>query len=93
MSKRLASGKEFAAVMEEYNLRTNEGQKLVATILNFTQSNVRNFYVRGLRRNDLEMLKIKLAAMFKGPVLYTYDKNTGYSITETSTAVEIRGID
>lgn len=60
MAKSRITGREFARYMDEQELRTNDGAKLVAELLNRSINTVQGYYSRGIDRNAMELLKAKL---------------------------------
>lgn len=59
MTKR-ASGAQFAALMDQYGLRCNQGSALIAKLLDRPVISVQGFYSRGLPINELKLLKYQL---------------------------------
>lgn len=58
--RRRASAEEFTAMMGHYGLRSNEGAKRVAEILDVTPQTLFTFYSKGILRTELQLIELRL---------------------------------
>jgi predicted transcriptional regulator len=73
--KRHATGAELRALLDTYGLRGNDATARAARLLGVSQNAVQAYFSRGLRRNDLELLRYKLDDQLRAAIAKAIQKN------------------
>jgi len=53
-------GKQLRALLQAHNVTGNEGAKLAGDMLHVLPATIQQWYTRGIRLNDYELLELKL---------------------------------